>query len=250
MKQNRMMLNWLVGLGLAFCLTSSALAQAMGERTAQVVRIKGQARYSTGNNVWQPLTVGTTIRAGYIIQTAADSFVDLVLGETAPGPSRVIVGNVITYTPRVEQDVIRIFADSVLGFDKLAMMKTGADEVTDTQLDLRAGKIFGSVRKLSPASRYEVKLPNGVAGVRGTTFTITAAGVVQVTSGSVVVSWTGPDGKPMTQVVNAGNQFDLRTLSLTPLPPEQGGVPTISSVSAAREVAIDTTIYYVSPRVP
>jgi hypothetical protein len=54
----------------------------------------------------------------------------------------------------------------------------------------------------------------------------------------------------MTQVVNAGYQFDLRTLSLTPLPPELGGVPTISSISTAREVAIDQTIYYVSPRVP
>jgi len=164
----------------------------------------------------------------------------------ALGPT---IGSTITYQSKGEQDVVRVFEDSVLGFDKLTVMKTGADEVLETQLDLRAGRIFGSVKKMSAASRYEVKLPNGVAGIRGTTYTMSAAGVVEVYSGSVVVSWTGADGKAMTQIINGGYQFDLRTLLLSPLPPGKTG-PTIAAAAtmAAQEFVVDKTTYYVSPK--
>ena len=55
--------------------------------------------------------------------------------------------------------------NSALGIDKLTSMDTGSDSVTETQLDLKAGHIMGSVKKLSAASKYEVKIPNGVAGI-------------------------------------------------------------------------------------
>jgi len=248
MKQTHKTLNWLVAGGIALAMVTSLAAQTVNERSAQVVRLKGHARYSSGTGTWQDIKVGTKIRPGDLVQTAADSYVDIVLGETH-GPSQIAVGPAMTYQTKVEQDIIRLTADTVLAFDKLAVMKTGADEVTDTQLDLRAGKIMGTVKKMSAASRYEVKLPNGVAGIRGTTYTITAAGVVQVHSGSVVISWEGPDGKPMTQVVNAGYQFDLRTLQLTEIPPGAEVMPT-GVMTTAEERIVDQTRYYISPKVP
>src|SRR5580765_5670302 len=66
--------------GLALALVSTAYAQAV-PTMAKVVRIHGNARMTTGNNVWQPLKVGALVGAGTVIQTAKDSHVDLVLGD-------------------------------------------------------------------------------------------------------------------------------------------------------------------------
>jgi hypothetical protein len=83
--------------------------------------------------------------------------------------------------------------------------------VTETQLDLKAGHIFGTVKKMSAASKYEVKIPNGVAGIRGTTYDISAEGVIKVLAGSVVLAYVGPDGTVVTQVIMGSQQFDART---------------------------------------
>ena len=70
-----------------------------------------------------------------------------------------------------------MWENTLLGIDKLTVTQTGADVVTETQLDLKAGHIFGMVKKMSAASKYEVKIPNGVAGIRGTVYDISAEGV-------------------------------------------------------------------------
>src|SRR5690349_24996818 len=97
-----------------------------------------------------------------------------------------------SYQPSVDQNVVRIWENSAVGIDKLTSMQTGAEAVTETQLDLKAGRITGSVKKMSAASKYEVKLPNGVAGIRGTTYDITADGLIKVYVGSVVVATVDP----------------------------------------------------------
>ncbi len=66
--------------------------------------------------------------------------------------------------------------NTTLGIDKLTITDTGADTVSDTELNLKKGKIFASVKKLSGASQYLIKLPSGIAGVRGTKFSISADG--------------------------------------------------------------------------
>lgn len=253
MKNTKSMINWLIAGGVAMAMVTSLAAQTANERTGQVVRLKGAARYSTGNNIWQPVKLGTILKAGYIVQTAQNSILDIVLGAGESGASRPPVADTLSYQPTAEQDVIRVWEDTALGFDKLAVMNTGADQVTDTQLDLRSGRIFGTVKKLSTASRYEIKIPNGVAGIRGTIYTITADGVVQVLVGSVVIAWTGPDGVAHTQVVNGGQQFDVRTGILSTIP---NRMEMIRAAKAARigpntppqTFVVDHTIYYISPR--
>ena len=71
-------------------------------------------------------------------------------------------------TKSPEHDVIRVQSDSVLAIDKVSATDTGADRVTETELDLRTGSIFFSVKKQAAASRFEIKLANGIAGIRGT----------------------------------------------------------------------------------
>lgn len=79
-------LTWLVAGVLSLALVVSADAQSSKSRTGKVVRISA-ARYSTGNNVWQPLKVGSILKSGYIVQTAQDSYADVVLNEERSAPA-------------------------------------------------------------------------------------------------------------------------------------------------------------------
>lgn len=249
--------------GLALALTSTVVAQTTVDMGAKVIRLKGSARYSTGNNNWQPVKVGTILKPGMIIQTSREkgSFVDLALGQgdVAPIPSVAsfspsIPTSTMSYNPKSEQNIVRVTEDTALGIDKLSWQETGADLVTDTQLDLKQGRILGTVKKLTPASRYEIKLPNGVAGIRGTVYDISANGMVRVMVGTVVVAWVGADGATMTQVVTANQQFDAKTGQVTPIVSAE--LKTLNSLimgmrvgqpQAQNQFIVDQTIYHVSP---
>jgi len=229
MKQNRNLLNSLLGSAIALALVSSAVAQGM-DSAAKVIRVKGPARYTTGNNVWQPVRPGDILRAGTVIQTSTEegSYVDLVLGDgkaTVPQPVTYkphipdsMAESSISFRPSSEQNVVRIWANSAMGIDKLTMMQTGAETVSETQLDLKQGRITGNVKKMSAASKYEVKLPNGVAGVRGTLFDIQAIGIVKVYIGSMVVAWVDPKTQNVTtQTVMGGQSYDAPNNQISPL---------------------------------
>ncbi len=252
MKRTRSYVTALVACGLALGVMSSATAQQVKEGTATVVRIKGQARYFTGNAQPQTLKVGMALKPGTVVQTAAGAYVDIVLGETK-APERQPVFGTMAYQPETEQNVVRMMEDSTLAIDKLTVSDTGADVVTDTQLDLRAGRIIGSVKKLSAASKYQVNIPNGVAGIRGTIYAISADGIVRVLVGSAVVAYVRPDGTAATQVVAAGYQFDIRTGELTSIP-RPLFLTLMRAIMDARVIttqapvsAVDHTIYYISP---
>jgi hypothetical protein len=109
---------------------------------------------------------------------------------------------------------------------------------------------------MNSASKYEIKLPNGVAGIRGTFYDITADGVVRVSAGSVVLAYMAADGSVTTKVVVAGQQFDARTGEITPIPEEVLRImdsvehtllATGYSGKDHVEFTHDHTIYHVSP---
>jgi hypothetical protein len=226
MKETRRIISSLLVCGVAFAMVSTLVAQSVSQGTATVVQIKGDARYKIGSNEWQPLKLGDVVKPGTLIQTAARAYVDLALGA---GPSKGLVPGTrmlpsyqpatsgTAYHPSAEQNVVRMWENTLLSIDKLTSTQTGADVVTETQLDLKAGHIFGVVKKMSAASKYEVKIPNGVAGIRGTTYDIAAEGVIKVLSGSVVLAYAGPNGAVLTQVIMGKQMFDARTGTLTPL---------------------------------
>ena len=168
MKNIRYSLKGLVACGIALAMVSSLTAQTPSQGAAKVVRLKGSARYTTGGNVWQPLKLGAVVKTGTIIQTGLDkgSYVDLVLGDgEAPLPSSPVtrpVGSANAVPPnaggggasaKIDQNVVRLFENTVLSVDKLTTMNTGADMVTETQLDLKAGHILGTVKKMSANSK-------------------------------------------------------------------------------------------------
>jgi hypothetical protein len=255
MKRIRPFFSGLVVCAFALATATNLTAQTLQEGIGKVVGIKGSARYMTTTNAaWQPLKVGMILKSGATVQTAAKSSVDIVFNNSdafeSPSPT---IGDVMAYQPRADQDAIRVMEDTVLVIDKLAVSETGADRLTDTELDLKAGRIFGTVRKLSATSKYEIKLPNGVAGIRGTIYYASADGVITVIVGSVLVSYIASDGTVKTQLVNAGWQFDARTGLLTPIPPElEMFLRNIAWVlhiqpTPPTTITVDHTIYNVSP---
>lgn len=226
MKETRSLINSLLVCGVAFAMVTTLAAQTTDQSSAKVIRLQGDARYKTPSNDWQPLKVGDIIRPGTIIQTAAKAHVDFVLGVNATsvplpisnlGPATQSPTAEASYRPSSEQNIVRMWENTLLSIDKLTVTQTGADEVSETQLDLKAGHIFGSVKKMSAASKYEVKIPNGVAGIRGTVYDIYAEGLIKVLSGSVVLAYSGPNGTVLTQVIMGQQEFDARTGTLTPL---------------------------------
>jgi hypothetical protein len=224
MKTMNKTLAWMMAAALSVVLVSNATAQDSKQRTGKVVRIKGDARYSTGNKVWQPLKVGTVLKSGNVVQTAANSFVDVVINEEATAEAVTLKpistassassassgGGGAGAIPTPDQDVVRVLDDSYLVFDSLSAAATGADTVTETLLDLKKGSIFGSVKKQAAASRFEIKTPNGVAGIRGTIFLISVNNISCLT-GSVICAFTDAQGNVGTQVVGAGQQFNTVT---------------------------------------
>jgi len=217
--------------GLVMALTAAASAETIEPGVATVVRVIGEARYSLGDGAWHPLVPGKILAAGAVIQSGPDARVDIVLGKQVimpqanPVPDRIglapdsDVRGMVSHKPSVEQNVVRMMGDTVLAIDKLTVSDTGVDTVSDTELDLRQGGMYNSVKKLSGASQYLIKIPNGIAGVRGTLFYIGANGECSVYKSSVILSIIGGDGKPATVVVDEGTHFDPQTGQTSPLPP-------------------------------
>jgi hypothetical protein len=249
-----------------FVLTLAVAAHAQSDTKpgfVTIVRIEGEARYSAGDNVWHPLVAGQALGAGNVIQTSADSKVDVVLGEkftghivgspdkVAPAPDAA-VRDMVSYRARTEENVIRMEGDTVLAIDKLLISNTGVDAVSDTELDLRQGTIFGNVKKISAASQYLIKTPNGIAGIRGTTFLLSANGDITVISGSMVASHVGPNGTS-TVVLGPGEQYNPRNGQVTRLTPqelrhaEKTAVFIVTLEEGIISFAHDRTIIYVSP---
>jgi hypothetical protein len=178
-------------------IVSMTSAQAAQAGKAVVRSVTGEAQYSDGGG-WMPLSTGMELMAGSAVRTANDSKVVLFLDQNGP--------------------LVLLTENTTLGIDKLTFEPTGVDTIIETQLDLKSGRIVGIAKKLSATSKYEVKTPSGVAGIRGTEYSISATGEVYVVSGSVVVVSVRPDGSVVTQVVGTGEMFNPASGQVQPIP--------------------------------
>jgi hypothetical protein len=242
-------------IGLASCIlaitgANQVFAQSTTDGIAKVVAVSGNARYFVaGDSTPHAVKVGMVLKPGITIQTASGAlnYVDLILNNAhAVAPPSPSPSDIAHYQPKAEQDGIRIFENTVLSVDKLSVTPTGADTVTDTELDLKAGSILGTVKKLAPASKYEVKIPNGVAGIRGTIYYLSASGILRVLTGSVVMAYVGPGGNVITQVVNGGEQFDINTGLVTPISTPDLAIIIRGALGFVHPITIQT-INYIAP---
>jgi FecR protein len=189
------------GVAVAAVLMICSAQAATGRAVVRTVR--GTASYAEQGGEWKPLKTGQALAPGATVKTGVDGSADLFLGSNGPD--------------------VHLFDSTTLGLDRLQIEGTGIDSVVETQLNLTAGTIRGEVRKLSAASKYEVKTPNAVVGVRGTKYQISANGVVHVIEGSMVVVYINPATQQMsTHTVGTGQTF------VPPInPAAPGATPTV-----------------------
>ena len=187
------------GVALATILAVCSAQAATG--SARVKAVRGTASYAEQGSDWKPLKAGTTLAPGTTVRTGVDGGADLDIGANGPD--------------------VRLLDGTSLGLDRLNMEKTGADTVVETQLNLTAGTIAGTVRRLPAGSKYEVKTPSAVVGIKGdkdvTKYVISANGVTHIIQGAAVIVYINPVTQQMsTHTVGAGQTFQ---------PPIQPGSP-------------------------
>ncbi|MGV3774220.1 MAG: FecR family protein [Verrucomicrobiales bacterium] len=204
-----------VGLTVAMAAFLFATAVEAKDNHAVVRRVSGSANYSTDNGAsWKKLNTNSKLNPNSVVRTAPGSTVDLFLGDNGP--------------------LVRVTEDTTLGLDRLSSEGTGVEKVIETELNLKNGRILGHVKKLAAASRYEVKTPVGVAGIRGTQYDISANGDVTVLEGTVIVVYILPNGQTTAPVtVNAGQ---------TVRAPAPGAQPVVANASPSALAAIRTAM--------
>jgi len=205
-------LNCLLLCGIALSVSCKDRAPTTAP-TPKVIRVVGDARYSTNNGgLWMLLTPGLALKEGSVIQTAkeGDNHVDIALGGG-------------------EVEMIRLDRDTALGIDKRASTQTGAGVQTEINLDLRKGHITGDCKEMLHGSIYEIKYPKGVAGIRepGSVYdmkvvygagndTLAETCILNLQRGSALLALSA---NKQVQTIPSGFSFDDSSQTLTPLPP-------------------------------
>lgn len=170
------------------------------------MKVVGTATVSKATGGSASITQGMVLGTGDTISTSAGSTVDLNLG--------------------LNGDYLRVDPDTSLKIDNLDIANI-ADRTVTTQLNVNRGGITGNVvNKLTLASKYEIKSASGVAGIRGTVYSVKtdASGrIIRIicTSGTVSFNQGG-----VTVTITAGQ-------ALTP--PPVGTALTQATVGAATE---------------
>jgi len=247
----------LLNIGLA------ASAQPAKPGYATVVRVKGTASYSLDNGAHKfPLVAGKFLEAGSTLYTGEDGMVDLVLGKSIDLPQAKWVPDRIsmsadtpvtgltTYRPSAQQNAVRMMADSTLVIDKLTTTSSYSDTVSDTELNLKQGGIYASVKKLNPGAQYLIKTPTGIAGVRGTEIevrlnkdgTIKRLAVFKSHDKNepLVLAITSPDGATQTYIIQEGEVY---------LQGQSTPAPITQDLRTALDAIFDAmpTLYYQLP---
>jgi hypothetical protein len=156
--------------------------------TAVVRSLSGPVSCIDATGISCPLTAGAVVREGQTIKTGVNGSVDLFLAQNGPG--------------------LALDSGSELSLEKLRAWESPLGTLIETELALREGQLYGTVQKLLPGSRYEVKTRKGVAKIRGTEFYIdTRSGQVFVTAGVVTVT--------VVLETSPGHPLATRTIDVT-----------------------------------
>ncbi|MBI4432479.1 MAG: FecR domain-containing protein [Candidatus Omnitrophica bacterium] len=120
---------------------------------ARVVELQGNAEFmKSGSEKWMPLANGAVLSEGDRLKTAMDSEIRLELS-----------GNAKTAEIVVRQNSDFIF--KTFRHDEPA-------KIDNTLLDVQIGSVLVKAEKLVGDSKFEVKTPTSIVGIRGTTFEV------------------------------------------------------------------------------
>lgn len=137
-------------VGLALC--------AQTARQAVLQSAKGVIEVKRGQQAWMPIKDGDVLKQGDIIRTKARSSAVIKLEGTAEGST-------VEMKENTQMKISELFEDKAL-------------KTQTTLLDVALGSILVKAEKLrAPSSKFEVKTPTSIVGVRGTTFSVTVEAI-------------------------------------------------------------------------
>ena len=141
----------IVGLiaGIGICASAQEVV-----RNATIIEVVGKAGVrTTTSKTWEAAEPGKVLSEGDVVRTQGDSLVVLQLDEGG------------------ERATVDMSENTQLGI--LELSKNQEKKSTKTLLDLAVGKILIQVDKLrKEKSKFEIKTPTSIVGVRGTTFAV------------------------------------------------------------------------------
>lgn len=130
---------------LAFAVSTYAMATV----EVDVQKVVGKAEFRTDTGEWKPLTTSVKLQSGHEVRTGPDGEVILVW---------------------FRENVIKIASLSTVKIDAVGMNSDGAES---SSLNLSEGRIVARAKKLNlESSRFDIRTPIAVCGVRGTSFTV------------------------------------------------------------------------------
>lgn len=140
-------------LVLIGCISAACQAETT-KRSATIIELEGTARVkATLEEDWMPAEIGMTLTEGGVIKTSADSMVVIYL----EGVSE-------TADVEIKEDSELVLAE---------LFEDREDQTQTTLLDLTLGEILVTSQKLrSEKSKFQVKTPTSIVGVRGTTLAV------------------------------------------------------------------------------
>jgi hypothetical protein len=138
---------------MLFAALAGSPAMAQGASQATVTEMVGTAQaMRAGEPDWKPLQVGDKLSEGDKIQKGADTQLKLEL-----------MGNSKTAELVVRKDTT--FSLATFRHDEAA-------QADSTLLDVELGSVLVKAEKLVGSSKFEVKTPTSIVGIRGTTFEV------------------------------------------------------------------------------
>jgi hypothetical protein len=163
-----------------------------------VKKVVGSATAIKASGESIKLIEGMVLVTGDTVKTEPASFVDLWLG--------------------VNGDSLRVEANATVKLEALEIVNV-KDRVVDTALMVTKGEIIGNVvNKLASNSKYQIKTAAGIAGVRGTIYSVPEEGMIIVAEGEVMFSFV-QEGVSKAVRVGSGQLFKIGDAAPSAAPP-------------------------------
>lgn len=176
------------GVFVLVCFPASSSDLQSGELS--IKSVQGMATCSTDHSTWAALKPGMVLAKGAELKTGPDATADLEFEYSGT--------------------VLRLRPDSVLELAKMDEVVAEENVIVDTRLNLKAGSLIGSQRKLARPSTFTITTPDGSATIRGTEYLVTSGGAVTCFRGEVAVN-SSRLGNPVSAEVPAGFSFNPAT---------------------------------------
>lgn len=151
-------------------------AAEAGSGSARLTGLLGLAQYSRGAEGYAPAKIGVVLQSGDIIQSANGSSLDLDFGR--------------------EIGTVRLLQSTTV--------KITSVSATNVQLELKGGIILGQIQKRSGPARFEVEIPNGLAGVMEGDFRLDTKGHLVLLEGAAIFVETATGGDPKDHLLMGG----------------------------------------------